>query len=233
MSDLLDCGRSEEEVISALKYARLNGVARNHLTDQSPLKLIDQLRETIDNGLTENLSLPQLILSTGNDTRQRLSISQGGARLLSWAMHPESDEAIDRLVSSTIGRLESKRCWLELPLLNSDHESDMIEFAKTRVFELQLKDIRLPLEVLDTEKNEGLELSHAIYDSGTKPLERRKGEKLTVSRKILQYIRNSITCTWDEIDEEQFWAPQGLNKKASVGHDKEIMPRVLFELMND
>jgi hypothetical protein len=216
MSDPSDCGGFDDKGVLALEYARLNGLARNYLTDQSPFKLIHKLQENIDNSLADDSHLPQLKFHTGYDTRERLSISQDGARLLAWAMHPEFDESIDGFVSPTIWRLGLKKCRLELPLLSSDHESDMTEFAKRDIFELQLKDIRLPLEFLDVEKNEALEFPNAIYDLGTKTLEGLKGEKLTVSREILQYIRNCITSDWDETDEERFWQSRGLNRRASV-----------------
>lgn len=224
MSDPSDCEDFDDKGISALEYARLNGLARNYLTDQSPFELIHKLQENVDNSLTDDSHLPQLKFHSGFDTRERLSISQGGARLLAWAMHPEVDESIDGSVSSTIGRLGLKKSRLELPLLSSDHESDMTEFAKRDIFEFQLRDIRLPLEFLDVEKNEALEFPNAIYYLGTKTLEELKGEKLTVSREVLQHIRNCIISDLDESDEERFWQSRALNRRASVSGDRANIP---------
>jgi len=49
-----------------------------------------------------------------------------------------------------------KRAKLELPLIKTDHEMDCKNFARRDDFEIKLCDIKLPLEMVDEENNEGL-----------------------------------------------------------------------------
>jgi hypothetical protein len=194
---------SEEEDISAVEYARLNGLARNYLTDKTHSTVLGGLQGTLDNGLVCDTHLQQLKIPVDCNTCERLSISKDGAQWLSWVMHPEPYEAIDVIGSFILESLEFKRTRLELPLLNSDHESDVMGFATRDTFELQLKDVRLPLEVLDIERNECLNFSTGLWNLGTEILEELKREKLLVTRESLQYIRSAIRWYWDDVDEEE------------------------------
>lgn len=79
---------------------------------------------------------------------------------------------------------------VELPILRSDHDLDMQDFARTVVPDLANE--HLPLESLDEEADEGL--SWPSRYSALPEMYSRKStaEKLEVSPDLLDYMRNAI-----------------------------------------
>lgn len=204
----------DEEDISALEYARLNGLARNHLTDNLPFLLLQKLQEAAEKSLTKDEHLVQFIFSPECDTNERLSVSKGAGRLLAWVMNAKSNQ---NHVTSSISRgLKIKMNYSELPLLRSDHDSDVTKFAQRDGFLLHLKDIRLPLEVFDTERDQGLEFSTALCTLGTDMLNELKKEKLVVTRESLQFIEKSIRSVHGEANGLYHWAPRAVQTGVSI-----------------
>jgi hypothetical protein len=205
MSSHSDSYSEEEDDVSAVEYARLNGLARNHLTEPFPFSVFNRLQENIDDGLTDDAHLQQLDLLTDFSVSERLAISKDSAKLIASVLYPESDESIDTTVSSMLGSTEFKKIRIELPLLRTDHESDVKEFARREMFEPQLKDVKFPLESLDSERFEGLEFPSALWNLGAERMEELRKEKLLVTRESLQYIQNSIKTGWTDADEKELW----------------------------
>lgn len=204
-----------DEDISALEYARLNGLSRSHLIDSSPAIILNSLQAIVDDKLINDSHLEKLSLSNYR-MHERLTVSKEGARLIAWAMHPESDETTDDIVRSILGSSDLKHIRLELSLLSSDHESDVKKFANRESFEPLLKDVRLPLEILDMERNEGLDFSSTLWNLGVKTLEELKTEKITVTRESLQYFQSSIRSDWSDIDENELWRSLQNHTRVSV-----------------
>lgn len=197
----------------ALDYARLNGLSRNYLTDLSTFTIFSALQETIEDDLIDDSSLEELNLPVECGLCERLTISKNGAQLLAWVMHLEGVKSIDANVNSMMESPEFKTARLELPLLRSDHEFDVTEFAKRDAFESQLKDVRLPIEILDAEQNESLQFSSTLQNLGADTLEDIKRQKLIVTRESLQYIQTSIRSNWTGFDEEGLWKDMQEHKK--------------------
>jgi hypothetical protein len=216
----------EEEDISALEYARLSGLSRNHLTEPFPPFPIPDFRD-FDDSLTGDSHLRQLDLRASYSTDERLTISKDGARLIAWVSNPEPDELIDDIVRSMLGGREFKMMRLELPLLLSDHEIDCREFAKREGFEIELENVRLPLEILDEEKNEGLGFSPRLWNLGAEKIEELKREKISVTRETLQYIQDAIRLDWAEGNEKEIRSSILRYKRVSehTFYDNECFPR--------
>jgi hypothetical protein len=156
--------------------------------------------------------------------RERLTISKDGAQLLAWVMHLEAAESIDATVHNMMGSPEFKTTRLELPLLGSDHEFDVTEFAKRDAFESHLQDVRLPIEILDVEQNECLEFSSTLQNLGADTLDNLQRQKLIVTRESLKYIQTSIRSNWTEFDEEELWKDIQEYAKVSTYHGYDILP---------
>lgn len=208
----------QDEDISALEYARLNGLARNHLIDSSPTAILNALREIGNDGLTDDSNLEQLKFPPNYNMHERLTVSKDGARLLAWAMHPELDKMADYIVPSMLGTSYLKHIRLELPLLSSDHEADVKKFANRETFEPHLKEVRLPLEVLDIEKNEGLTFSSILWNLGAKTLEELKKEKISVTRESVEYIQGTTRSDWTDIEENELWRSLQKYNRVSMQH---------------
>lgn len=215
MSNNPETGEEEEE-LSALEYARLNGLTRNHLSEPLPFSLLDDVRESlrdvrgsIDHNLTLGDGLADL------NTGERLTISKDGARIISWVLYPDVEEAIDGFVCSMLDGRQVKKMRLELPLLKSDHETDCKKFALKEDFEIQLKDVRLPMEMVDEEKSEGLQFPSRIWNLGTEKIEELKKERISVTKETMQYICDGLRAEWTESDEKAVWKSEGKYRKVS------------------
>lgn len=202
-----------DEDISALEYARLHGLSHNHLIDPTPTAILDALQMNVDDGLIDDLHLKQLKLPHDYSMHERLTVSKDGARLLAWAMHHE-DEATGNIVHTISGNSTFKYMRLELPLLSSDHESDVTRFAKREAFEPHLEDVRLPLEVLNVEKDEDLNFSPEMWNLSAKTLDGLKKERISATKESLQYIQSSIRSDWTDSDESELW--EGLQNYTRV-----------------
>ena len=89
---------------------------------------------------------------------------------------------------------------LELPMLSTDHELDMSEFAKSVIPDLINE--HLPLESLDEEADEGMSWPSAFTDLLDDVFQRFKAEKVVVlgyliihiSKRRLYDLRTLLTC---------------------------------------
>ena len=213
-SHLCACKGLDEPDITPVEYARLNGLSRNHLTDLSSSTILGPIQESVNTGIINDSRLEQLRFPEDCHIYERLTVSKDGAQLLAWAMHLESRDFIEDIMPSMQSRSKFKVMRVDLPLLRSDHETDIREFARREAFEPKLKDVRLPLENLNIARNEGLEFSHYFWKLGKGIVEDIKKERIIVTRQSLEYIQRSIRPDWTDIDEKELW--KGMRTYAKV-----------------
>ena len=213
-SNLCACKGLDEPDITPVEYARLNGLSRNHLTDLSSSTILGQIQESINTGIINDSRLEQLRFPEDCHVYERLTVSKDGAQLLAWAMHLESRDFIEDIMPSMQSRSEFKVMRVDLPLLRSDHETDIREFARRKALEPKLKDVRLPLENLNIARNEGLEFSPYFWNLGKEIVEDTKTERIIITRESLEYIQRSIQPDWTEMDEKELW--KGMRTFAKV-----------------
>jgi hypothetical protein len=227
-SDFRDGGRLDEEDISAVEYARLNGLARNHLRDLSSTAILSLIQESINRELTDDSHLEQLNLPKDYSISERLTISKYGAQLLAWAMNHKSNEFVDDIMQFIQDGPKIRMICLELPLLRSDHETDVKEFARREAFEPQLKDVRLPLENLNIERNEGLDFSPSLWNLGPELLKEIKTERIVVTKESLEYIQRSSVPDWTEGDDKDIW--EGMKAYTKVGEHEDVDTGVICRI---
>jgi hypothetical protein len=217
------CSQSseEEEGISPLEYARRNGLACNHLAEPIPLPYAS-IPNGIDGGTTDDSHLYQLEFPNCS-TDERPPLSRDAAMLLAWVSAPEKEESIDSAALSLLGSGQSKKRHLELPLLKSDHEIDCKQFARREGFEIKLADVKLPLEMVDDEKDEGLVFPTKLWDKGSHIMEELKKEKLPVTKGTLTYLSVALKVEWDQDVEDQVWASVHTYKKVSGADSLDIV----------
>ncbi|KAE9371387.1 hypothetical protein N431DRAFT_410045 [Stipitochalara longipes BDJ] len=119
------------------------------------------------------------------------------------------DHLVDQLTRSIF-----KRAKLELPLLKTDHEADYKNFAKRDDFEIKLCDIKLPLETVIEENNEGLVWPSRFSCMGAEVLEKLKQEKISVSRDDMTCLQNALKHGWTEEDDRNLWKSEQRYKRA-------------------
>lgn len=206
--------------LSPLEYARLNGLCRDHLAEPLPLLGHNLLAPPTFNGLSDDSDLPQFDIQ-GKDafsTEERLTVSREAARLLASVAKEHSINSINSLVLPLLDCRRTKNLRVEFPLLRTDHESDCKRFAQRKGFELQLKDVKLPLEIVKEEDDEGLTFPSRLYSVGEEIMGKLKVEKLEVRKETMAYLQHTLKYTWFESDEKEFWDMLKTYKRVSSYH---------------
>ncbi|RDW80539.1 hypothetical protein BP5796_05237 [Coleophoma crateriformis] len=184
------------------QYARLKGLARDHLAEPFPWPQIMKLQEKIPHCLLDGPELPNLdleSLTAGLSDKERLILSKEGARLL--ATTQRGEDSVD-VLSSLSNLRKAKWIKLELPLLISDHEWDCRQFARREDFEPQLRDIKLPEELVDEDSGEGFTIPLQEWDLSDGFMEGIQSERLVVRRDTLNFLRGVVKGEWTDEDEE-------------------------------
>ena len=193
----------EEKELSVLDYARLNGIASDHL-ELPPLSSLLTLSLGIDSNLTDDSYLHQFVFPD-RSLDERLNIGKDAAQLLVWVNTPNTPESIDAIMLPMLDSKDFKNVHFELPLLKSDHALDCRSFANREDFEIKLADVKLPLEMVDDEKNEGLSFPSSLYSKGDEILDELKQERLAVSRETMEFLSVAINVEWTDAEESSLW----------------------------
>lgn len=211
----------EEEEISPLQYARQNGLSCDHLKEPMP-RSCATIIEGIADGVTDDSHLNQFEFAEYN-TDERLPLSKDAAILIAWATTPEKEELIRSIVQILLDSTQPKARYLELPVLMSDHETDCRQFARREGFEIKLADIRLPLELVDDEKGEGIIIPTKLWSHGTEIMEELKNEKISVTKETMTYLTNGLKLDWDRDVETEVRASIHKYQKVSIGDSYGIL----------
>lgn len=222
----------EEVELSALEYARANALSRDYLKEELGLTDLSQLRSNVDGILTDASKLPQFDLGSPPKLEERLIVSKDAAFLLQSVIREESQDDIDNITSSLFNSTRHPARKLELPLLRSDHDTDCRLFASREGIDIKLEDVRLPLEMVDDEKNEGFVYPQKFWDIGPELLQKLKSEKLGASKQTLMYLTACMRPIWTEDDATELWDSEVKYKRVGIIPDyvaeAEIQHRILL-----
>jgi hypothetical protein len=209
-------GEEIEEDVPPLQYARVNGLARDHLAGSLVFAELARLQTAVQHGVADDSELRRFDFGSELKVEERVTISKEGASLLSSIAREEGSEAIDAFVRPMLGaRSEIRRTRLELPLLKTDHETDCKHFARRDDFEIKLQDVKLPLEMVNEESNEGLIWPSRFSALGVEVLEELKREKISVSKDVIFYLQTSLKHSWTEEDDMDLWNREQKYKRVS------------------
>jgi hypothetical protein len=189
----------EDEEPSVLEYARAYGLCRDYTQEQP---VIDQIPTYDYQADLESPSDVPLANPAAELTKERLTISKETASLLkevlSMGRMPD-DAPLDITEDSNSKR--ASRLKQEVPLLSTDPELDLLEFGSTAI--PILRDLNIPLEVVDLENGEGLEWPHKYFEYPKIWDDRIKAEKLVISKDDLRFLQDAIRDLWVPEDSRQ------------------------------
>jgi len=205
----------DDEDLTPLDYARLHGLCRNHLSEPLAFEHIRALQATCLEELNDD-SMPEFDFGPEPRLDERLSLSKDAAHLLQAVAKQDTQETIDKLIFPMLDSSDVKNAKVELPLLRSDHETDCKNFARRDSFEIKLRDVRFPLEVVDEEKNEAVGFPSSYWQLGDGIIEELKKERLEVTRDTMTYLQKALTNTWSRQDNEELWQAETKYKRASL-----------------
>jgi hypothetical protein len=190
--------------LTAMQYARLYGLATDHLAEPLPIPVIEALQQDLPDSLTVDTGLPNIELPIDVDIEDRLTLTKDAARLLQDASNgPSSSSEIDELMFPLLDYRQVRELRLELPLLSTDHASDFREFAKWE--DSHIKDGCLPMEPLDDELDVSLEWHQRFKTLPTDLLNELKVEKIEFTKDTLLHLQATVKDCWTEEDDQQVW----------------------------
>lgn len=194
---------SPEQEPSILEYARYYGLSRNHL-DTDPLELLPP---------TEDISLPfddgklweHFSAQARSPPHERLQAVKEASAFLA-VTNPKQYEgcAFEGFDSLPRHRIHDNKH--ELPLLRTDHEVDMLDFAHRIV--PNLANEFFPFEKVNDEEDEGFGWPSKYLALPEEVFQRAQSEKLVVAKDVLAYIASVLdTRTRDEVPEFDYERP--------------------------
>ncbi|KAL8821598.1 MAG: hypothetical protein Q9223_000387 [Gallowayella weberi] len=174
---------------SVLEYARYYGLSRNHL-EIDPLALVPQPEEALLQPQDESEPLSQP-LNAGLTTPppERLTAVKEASTLLavtdSIQYHGCELEDVDLIPIHRTRNLK-----IELPLLRSDHEADMLDFV--HYIEPNLANEFIPFEKVDDEQDEGLGWPSYCHDWPEMFFQKAQSEKMNVAKDVVLYLNATL-----------------------------------------
>jgi len=192
----------EEYEPSGLEYARANSLSRNHITEPLPSFDTKFFIDKADFDFLDDRLLQQFQLYFPIKP-DRLLLSRESAELISRTTKYEPVESFDDPFVLRSRRDLSWKTLVELPLLRSVNEVDRRNFARRDAFEINMKDIKFPLEIMEGE--DSLDLDPKLFTHGAKLIKELKKEKLAVSREAIVLLSSGLRDDWTPEDEKKLW----------------------------
>ena len=183
---------SQEEEPSIIDYARFYGLISDHL-EPHPLQGAAAHDSFHPFGLDDDGGLLPPNFPAHGTPKERLTVDAGAAAVLSSIaalaeIPPAHDDVID------VHRIRNIK--VELPLLRSDHEVDMLNFGPRILPDLEHE--FLPLEPVSEEADEGLTWPPTCYHLPGKFANELASEKLHLSSNVLAYLQETLNFHLDD-----------------------------------
>ncbi|KAE8828813.1 hypothetical protein PTNB73_06056 [Pyrenophora teres f. teres] len=188
----------EDTEFSIIEYARSHGICVDYTTErfhtvgiQAPSS-DDMDQDFYDPSDADVRNTTEALI------RERLSINRDAVLFLKSTYSFQETLTFDPFA---IGR----RRWmldlkLELPVLESDYELDLLSFGSTA--SPDFKKLRIPSEVIVEKNDEGLEWPKRYLAYSTQCDANARAEKLSVSKDALVYLQNTLKDAWIRGDSE-------------------------------
>lgn len=189
----------DDEGRSALDYARYHGLCTPYNREQiDDGNLPAPSGDDFDRDLLDPSDM-SIANTVDTITRERLAVNKDAILLLKAVHELQQEPTDDGLMPDRYQRMRSLR--LELPVLRTDNELDLLNFGSSAVPDFN--DLRIPFETIDQENGEGFEwpIKYLAY-----PIQwdkKIKAEKFTVSKDVLLHLRDAITDAYTNDDYEK------------------------------
>jgi hypothetical protein len=199
-SDIVDLDFEEQEDPTVLEYARFHGLCTDYLLEQPHIKDVpipsndcfeSDLRDHADSSLTNN--------AASELTKERLTVDKEVALLLRAIQQQQVPDEYTLLPSDDWRR--AKKLKVEVPILKSDEELDLLSFGCTDT--PSFSKLRIPYELIDVEKDEGFEWPKKYSDYPAQCNKQARAAKLSVSRDDLLFLGDMVKDHWTPEVSEQ------------------------------
>lgn len=186
----LDLGLdAEESEPTVLEYARFHGLCKDYALEDLKLRFATFPSDEVINQDLEDPPNAPILPRVGSElTKERLNINAETASLLQAisSLRIIQDDIEEHLNhGSRIRGLKQ-----EVPILETDHELDMLHFGSTAT--PSLAKLKIPLEPLTDEIDGGLEWPDKHNAYAQKYEGQIKAERLAMARVDLEYLRDAL-----------------------------------------
>lgn len=191
----------EDERLQALQYARLHGLVSDHLDMTSIVEMIASMQAALPEEPIDAPDLASILPQPDFPPWERLELSKGAAMLLK-----EVNERVyaSEPVFPVYEQRKSKHLRAEIPLLKTDHETDMRKFKKRE--DVRWERLRkLPAEVLDEENDEGFlwpTKMLGLPDLFTKMIQE---EKVVMAKEQFVMLHQMISVKMTIVEVKEVW----------------------------
>jgi hypothetical protein len=198
--------RLKDEEPTVLEYLRFHGLTEDYLNEELLLKDVLRLDVNLEQDLND--SRDHLALQVRRDaiSKERLAVSREAALLL------RSYLDLKPVNTSSQSNFECRRHWrqmkLELPLLTTDDELDLLEFGRT--MPIRMYNLNIPPEKIDIEKGEGVEWPTEYHTLPAQFEQQARVRKFAVNRDDVLFLQDAIKDL-GALPEWQVLLPASLN----------------------
>ncbi|KAF2708876.1 hypothetical protein K504DRAFT_482355 [Pleomassaria siparia CBS 279.74] len=194
----------DDDEPTILEYARFHGLCVDYTSEQPR---VDDIAIPSSETLQTDLQDPPECPTTNPAielTKERLTLNKEAALLLQ-AVHllrpAPVDNETDKIKLPLEDWRQSAKLKQEVPLLRTDHELDMKSFGNTDT--PSFTRLEIPLEVINVEKDEGLQWPAKYRDYPAQCDEKARAERLQVSKEDLRFLQGALTDSWTIADSER------------------------------
>lgn len=178
----------DEDEFDAIDYARFYGLSVDYTTEKPDIAAIcGRFRETFDQDLQDP---PYELIANAvrGLTKERLAVSRDAALLLKEVQTTPEASVIDLIEPERRKRISDWK--LELPILRTDDELDMLEFGHNAI--PKFGNLKIPAEVTSKENDDGFEWPSKYSEFSAKFEEQARTEKLAVTKEALIYLQEAV-----------------------------------------
>jgi hypothetical protein len=202
----------EDEELSALEYARRYGLCKAYDSEKPETgSLYSLIDDTFDQDPWDSFD-ESVTNAVRGLTRERLAVNKDAILFLKAVRELTDVPAQDLLMTDRWkGKLGLK---LELPLLRTDNELDLMNFGSAAIPDFGT--LNIPTEIVKEENDEGLQWPAKYFAYPAQCDERVKGEKLAVSKEVLVHLRDTIQEPYTPKDYEMIMVQSQKYKPVSA-----------------
>lgn len=184
---------SQETEPSLSEYARFYGLSIDHLEGNPLADLV------VDNYLHDELEDPEDVFKIDDvvdvNLTERLEAGEDEAALLAFIKNVSYGSlTFDHDLKLDTHRIRNMKA--ELPILSTDQETDMLDFAAPVVPDLANE--HLPFESVDEEADEGLTWPSHYFSLPNEYMAKVKNEVLEMSEGLVRYMQETLNFSADE-----------------------------------
>jgi hypothetical protein len=188
----MDLDLSEPE-LPVLEYARLHGLCTNYTLEQPcygdiPIPSVDVLEKDVD--FPVQGSVQEFL-------HERLTVKKDEALLLKEVLSTRDESCMDDGEPYSSWKRTSA-LKLELPLLRTDNELDLLGFGSTKI--PNVADAHIPIESIEEENDEGLQWPFQYLDFPGRIFKGIEKEKIQVSKEAFVMLQKAVTDQWTKAD---------------------------------